>query len=189
MILAEELAEIFPHAGKRIALYAEPLNDAMHEFEITSTYRIAAFLAQVGQESGELKYVTELASGDDYDDREDLGNREPEALAASGGKPGSFYKGRGLIQVTGYYNFRDCGAALGLDLVHSPHQLSLPVPACRSAGWYWESRGLNEIADLGTEESFRRITQKVNGAATEGAPSWHARRVQYWRRALAVLGA
>lgn len=135
----------------------------MNEFGIDSKLRIAAFIAQLSHESGSFHYVRELASGSAYDDRADLGNTHLlaiEVAKANNTTAGKFYKGRGLIQITGFYNFKECGEALGLDLIHNPDLLAQPLNACRSAAWYWKSRDLNKHADV---NEFRIITKKING--------------------------
>ena len=129
---------------------------AMAEFEINTPARQAAFLAQIGHESGGLRWATELWGPTEaqrrYEGRKDLGNTEPG--------DGYKFRGRGLIQTTGRANFADTGEALGVYLLSDPSLLSLPELAARSAGWYWQSRGLNALADVG---DFRRITLRING--------------------------
>ena len=144
--------QIMPLAGRRTTLFLVPLNAAMAEFGIDTPLRQAAFLAQVGHESGQLRYVRELASGAAYEGRADLGN----VLAGDGVR----FKGRGLLQVTGRANYAACGVALGLDLLAAPQLLEQAVAACRSAGWFWQSRGLNRLADAGDQE---RVTRRING--------------------------
>lgn len=141
-----------PYAGKRAETFLEPMNAAMDEFEINTPARQAAFLAQIAHESGSLRYVKEIASGDAYEGRGDLGNTQEG--------DGVRFKGRGLIQITGRANYAQCGAALGLDLLAEPELLETPENACRSAAWFWHSRGLNELADAG---EFRLITKRING--------------------------
>ena len=148
----DQLGEIFPHAGDKIFTYFGPLNDAMDEFSIDSPTRQAMFLAQVAHESGELRYVEEIASGAAYEGRADLGNTEPG--------DGERYKGRGLIQITGRTNYAACGTALGVDLIATPELLSGVVLACRSAAWFWQTHGCNELADA---DNFRQITLRING--------------------------
>lgn len=148
----ELLQEVMPYSGARAHTYAKPLADAMQEFGITTLQRQAAFLAQVAHESGSLRYVRELASGEAYEGRADLGNTEPG--------DGPRYKGRGLMQITGRSNYAACGQALGLDLIAHPELLEEPVNACRSAGWFWRTRSLNQYADHNT---FTALTKAING--------------------------
>lgn len=148
----DQLIKIMPFARARAPTFLGPLNAAMAEFGITTPARQASFLAQVGHESGQLRYVLELASGAAYEGRADLGN----SVAGDGIR----FKGRGLIQITGRANYQACGAALGLDLVGAPALLEQPVNACRSAGWFWKAHGLNELADGGDQT---RVTRRING--------------------------
>lgn len=152
MITLDQLIKIMPFARKRAAAFIDHINAAMLEFGISTPARQASFLAQVGHESGQLAYVREIASGDAYEGRRDLGNTWPG--------DGRRYRGRGLIQITGRANYAACGAALGLDLLGHPELLEQPANACRSAGWFWKTHGLNELADAGDQV---RVTRRVNG--------------------------
>ncbi len=172
MITGEELLRIMPYAKKRVGAFVAPLNATMLEFEVNNHEREAAFLAQLAHESGELRYMEEIASGEAYEGRRDLGNTEPG--------DGVRYKGRGPIQITGRANYAACGAALGLDLLAQPELLESPDVGCRSAGWFWKKRGLNELADKG---DFLLITKRING----GTNGWRSR-VLYWEKAKEVLG-
>lgn len=154
-------------------LFCPLLNDAFIEYRIDTPLRQAAFLAQVGHESGQLRYLEELASGAAYEGREDLGNTNPG--------DGVRFKGRGLIQITGRANYAACGRALGMDLVNDPDRLSSPRLAVRSAGWFWKGHGLNELADM---PDFIKITRRINGG-TNGL----AERQALYAKAKTVLGA
>lgn len=176
----EQLRAIMPNAGRRAMTFADALDDAMHEFEINTTGRQAAFLAQIAVESGELQFVRELWGPTPqqltYEGRSDLGNTELG--------DGFRYRGRGLIQITGRANYAETSRALLGDeriLLDTPEQLEQPVLACRSAARFWQSRGCNELAD---NLQFERITRKINGGLTH-----HDRRVVFWERAKGVLGA
>jgi putative chitinase len=176
MISLDQLRKIIPFAGRHGAVFIDPLNAAMDEFGIDTPARQSAFLAQVAHESGSLRYVRELASGDAYDTGR-LAARLGNTPDADG--DGQRYKGRGLIQITGTDNYRACGLALGLDLLAHPELLEQPVPACRSAAWFWGSRGLNALADAG---DFERITRKINGGL-----NGQADRLAFYQRATEVL--
>lgn len=158
MISPEKLAGAFACPLPRAQQWAPHLSLAMERYAIDSPLRQAAFLAQVGHESGRLRYVREIwnpkqcAWQAKYEGRHDLGNTQPG--------DGERFKGRGLIQITGRANYRDCGAALELDLEASPELLEVPEHAALSAAWYWDTRHLNALAD---SEAIREITRRING--------------------------
>lgn len=171
-----QLDTIMPHADDRADRYLGPLNDAAAEYQIDTPARLAMWLAQLAHESAELRLTTEIADGSAYEGRADLGN----TIRGDGRR----YRGRGLIQITGRYNYAACSLAIcGLaDLLLEHPQLLAddPLLACRSAGWYWRSRRLNRYADVG---DITGCTKAINGGAT-GLRD----RIKYWDRARAVLG-
>lgn len=148
---------------------------AMAEFDINTPQRQAAFLAQVGHESGGLHWTTEIwgptIAQSHYEGRADLGNTQPG--------DGIKYRGRGLIQVTGRDNYRRIGDLLDAELETTPERLAEPELAARSAACFWAQHGLNELADVG---DFMRITRKINGG-TNGMED----RLVLWSDAKAVL--
>jgi predicted chitinase len=169
----KSLKAIMPHASaKDISTYVEPLNKVCARFDITTAARAAAFIAQLAHESGSLRYKEEIASGEAYEGRKDLGNIEPG--------DGKRYKGRGLIQLTGRANYRQAGKALGLPLEDNPELVvSDPYTNALVAGWFWDSRGLNPYADRG---DFLSITKRINGG-TNGLSDREA----FYGRAKAIL--
>ena len=167
----QQLITIMPNARAKAGIFLPALNAAMLEFGITTPARAASFLAQLAHESGQLLYVRELASGAAYEGRRDLGNVQPG--------DGVRFRGRGLIQVTGRTNYTACGKALGLDLLAKPEMLEQTVNACRSAGWFWQSRGLNALADAGDQVA---VTRRINGG-TNGL----AERLAFFKVAQRVL--
>jgi putative chitinase len=153
-----QLLRIMPYAKARVDTFLPHLNAAMEEFHITTPARQASFLAQVGHESGQLRYVKELASGQAYEGRKDLGNTEPG--------DGVRFKGRGLIQITGRIGYTACMMALDINCVEQPELLEEPKNAARSAAWWWSAHGLNELADAGDQVKVtRRINGGINGLA------------------------
>ncbi|WP_375577088.1 glycoside hydrolase family 19 protein [Paracidovorax oryzae] len=132
-------------------------------YEINTLPRIAAFLAQVGHESGGFRYTSEIwgptASQRRYEGRKDLGNTQPG--------DGSRFRGHGLIQTTGRYNHarvRDrLRQRLGPDVPdfeQQPELLASDEWAATSAADYWDDKGLNALADI---VDFERITRRING--------------------------
>lgn len=162
MITQTQLLHIMPRAKVRATMFLVPLNESMLEFGIDTPLRQCAFLATLAHESGQLRYMEEIATGNAYSDREDLGNTKPEAIriaAMHGSAPGPWWKGHGPIQITGYNNHLACGKALGIDLVNNPRLLTLPVFGSRAAGWFWKTNDINRYADA---KDFDGVCDKVN---------------------------
>ena len=181
----DQLQHIYGCSSERAATFCEPLNAAMRRYDISTPARQAAFLAQVGHESGRLMYVQELADGHAYNGRADLGNTKPDAYQWAGSTlPGPYFKGHGLIQITGYDNHLAAGLALYPDdpqvFLRNPKALCEPGDAAMSAGWVWDSRNLNALADA---DDFREITIRINGGLN-GQPD----RLLLWDKAKHVLG-
>lgn len=164
MITVEQLAAATGATLARAALWLPHIHSACALYQIDTPKRLAAFLAQIGHESGRLVYVREIwgptAAQSRYEGRADLGN------AQSG--DGKRYMGRGLIQTTGRANYRATRDGLRQlvqlaevpDFEVVPEALELPQWAALSAAWYWHSRNLNDLADAG---DFRAITLRING--------------------------
>jgi putative chitinase len=128
------------------------LNKTFEQFEINTELRQAHFLSQIIHESGGFRYVKEIASGEAYENRDDLGNTSPG--------DGVRYKGRGYIQITGKNNYIQLSKYLGVDFVTKPELLEQAPYNMLSAGWYWNSRNLNKWAD---KDDVKTITMKING--------------------------
>lgn len=171
MITEQQLRQMFPNAGSRLDAHIPYIISAMDEGDIETPQRVAAFLAQLAHESGEYRYMEELASGEAYEGRADLGNWLPG--------DGVRFKGRGPIQITGRNNYAACGAALGLGLLAQPQLLTLPEHATRSAVWFWNRHNLSKLADV---DWFKTITRRING----GLNGLSDRRF-YWDRNRALL--
>ena len=153
---------------------------AMAEFGIDTPRRQAAFLAQVGHESGGLRWLLELWGPTTAQRTYEPPGKKSKELGNVKHGDGLRYRGRGLIQVTGRANFRACGLALGIDFETFPELLSEPVSAARSAGWFWASRQLNRYADKG---DFTTLTRRINGGLTH-----LDQRVALWGAAKLALG-
>lgn len=174
-ITAQQLLQILPNAGQVAGVFTPLLNTAMVRYQIVGPKRIAAFIAQIGHESGQLRYVKEIWGPTKaqvrYEGRADLGNSQPG--------DGSKFRGRGLIQITGRANYMACGEGLGLDLIKQPELLEKPQHACMSAAWFWATNGLNTLADVG---DITKISRRINGGSN-GLQD----RLVYFKKACEVL--
>jgi len=204
-ITAKQLDDICSSVGlSTVTPFVPALNAAFAKYNINTKNRAAAFIAQVGHESGEFVFTKEnlnyskdalLRTFKKYFPNAALAaqyERNPQAIAnrvyanrmgngdaASG--DGWKFKGRGLIQLTGRSNYAAFAGSIGKNLDDTIAYLETVGGAVESAAWFWTKNGLNEIAD-GGEANFTKITQRINGGQN-GAPH----RLTLYKRALAVL--
>lgn len=161
------------------------------DFHVDTVDRMAAFLAQCAHESALFKRTVENLNYSEaglqatfkthfsasecaaYAHRPEMianrayANRGGNRDEASG--DGWAFRGRGLIQVTGRDNYHACSIALYGDdrLLRQSELLEQPEGAVRSAAWFWQSHGLNELADRASAASFCAMTKKINGGYSE----------------------
>jgi len=138
-----------------VADFSSRLKQVMANRHIDTPLRQAHFLAQVGHESGEFRFRAEIANGEAYQGRVDLGNLQPG--------DGRKFKGRGLIQLTGRANYGEYGRAIGreAELLDKPELVETDPELCVDvAGWFWAKRNLNNLADI---DDLTSLTRRVNG--------------------------
>ena len=204
MITKEHLRSAIPDAkDSSIEKYYEPLIAAMEHYKINNKNRIAAFLANLAHESAAFNTIEENLN---YSAQRlvavwpkhfrgrnlRLYHRQPQKIAnlvyanrmGNGDKnsgDGWRYRGRGLIQLTGKDNYQMFSDAIDADIVSNPDWILTPEGATISAGWFWNSRKLNSLADV---EDLKEITRKINGGY-----HGHEDRVKRYRHIKKVLGA
>ena len=132
--------------------YLDSVNQTLEKYSINTPLRICHFLAQVLHESGKFVYNKELASGQAYEGRKDLG----DIHTGDGVK----YKGRGFIQITGLSNYKAITESFNVDFVNNPVLLEQSPYCALSAGWFWNNHNLNALADI---DHLIDITHKING--------------------------
>jgi putative chitinase len=138
-----------------IAAVGPVLGATLADYQINSALRVAHFLAQCAQESDGFCTTQEYASGKAYEGRKDLGNTQPG--------DGVRYKGRGLIQLTGRFNYAKFGAELKLPLEDDPETAAQPALSLTIACEYWKDHNLNALAD---QDDIVTITKRINGGLT-----------------------
>lgn len=180
MLTEAQLKQIMPNlSGQKLLLYLPHLNHAMLVHEVITPLRTAAFIAQLAHESGEFRWMEEIwgptAAQKRYEPPADLARRLGNTQPGDGKR----FKGRGPIQITGRFNYKKYGDLLGIDLASEPALAAAPEHAFATAGLYWQSNGLNELADA---QQFVTITRRINGG-TNGLED----RQKYYERAKAVL--
>jgi len=161
-----------------------PLNQVFVKYDLDTPKRQAAFIGQCAVESANF---TRLQENLNYSAQrltqvwpsrfpnismaEPYANN-PEKLAdfVYAGRMGNLqdgdgwkFHGRGLIQLTGRENYANCGSGIGVDLIDNPDLLLTPQYTVLSAGWYWNKKGLNALADT---QEYGAMTKRINGGLT-----------------------
>jgi len=117
---------------------------------------VAAFLANVGHETGDLVYVNEIAQA-------------PYCQPTAGCPcaPGQEYFGRGALQLSWNYNYCAAGAALGQNLQANPGLVaSDPALAWGTGVWFWMTStgaGGTTCHDGIRNSGFGATIQVING--------------------------
>ncbi len=154
--------------------------ETFNKYDINTPKRQAAFLANVIHETAMLKTFEENLNYSAKGLLSVFPKRVNKALAEKlehkpedianhiyGGRYGNNssgdgwrYRGRGGFQYTFKDNYNMISKALKIDFVKNPDLLKEPPYAILSAGFFWSSHKLNQLAD---NEDIRGITKVING--------------------------
>jgi len=160
-----------------------PLEETFAKYDISTPQRQSSFIGQCAHESGNFRVLEENLSysatrlmavwpsrfpsldvASQYaNNPEKLANKIYSGRMGNGDEEsgeGYAYRGRGLIQMTGKESYANCGSGLGVDLVGDPDRLLDPKYAALSAGWFWNKKGLNSLADV---QDYETMTKRING--------------------------
>lgn len=178
-----------------------PLEETCAKYDISTLLRQAAFIGQCAHESNNFTRLEENLNYSPERLMQMWGSRFPDMATAMkyahqpqmiankvyAGRMGNTqendgfnFRGRGLIQLTGREAYEHCGEAIGTDLINQPQLLADPYYASLSAGWFWNKKGLNALADA---KDYETMTKRING----GLNGLDDRKLKI-ARALAVLG-
>ena len=159
------------------------LQKTFDRYSINNTVRQAAFLGQCMHESNNFKILQEnlhySANGlktvwgsrfptdeiaNKYANHPDMiankvyANRMGNGDEESG--EGWLYRGRGIIQCTGKDLYKTLSDVLNINLITDPDLLMQMPYASMSAGWFWNKKGLNALADA---KDYKEMTRRING--------------------------
>jgi putative chitinase len=173
MITQKLLTTVCPTTRPEVlSKFIKPLNDVTKHYNINTPKRVAAFLAQLASENlnysaqGLLKifpkYFKSQEEANNYAKKPQkiankvyanrMGNTEPN--------DGYTFRGRGLIQLTGKYNYQRFSKPIEESLENTIKFLETPLGQVLSAGWFWDANKLNIYAD---KDDFIGLTRRING--------------------------
>lgn len=197
MVNSEQLAKL--HIGPE---WVDALNVTFQKFNIQTVRQQAAFIGQCGHECGNFTVLSEnlnykaealmrlwssrfptieianqYAKNPQKIANKVYANRMGNRDESSG--DGYRFRGRGCIQTTGHANYYHAGQSLGVDLVMQPDLVASPQYAALTAGFFWSTHGLNDLAEQGNN---LMLTKRINGG-TNGLDD----RINRTNQALSVL--
>ncbi|GGB94502.1 LysM peptidoglycan-binding domain-containing protein [Staphylococcus nepalensis] len=149
------------------------LNDCLEKYEINTKSRVMHFISQCSHESVAGTYREEIASGEAYEGRTDIGNTQPG--------DGPKFKGGGYLQMTGRANYTQFANSIGdQEIVNQGVSYVADNYPWTSAGFWWYTHGMNQLCD--TNPSVEQVTLKVNGGYNGLAD-----RKQYYQKCVDVF--
>jgi putative chitinase len=201
----QQLQQLLPK-NPYVKQWHHALAQLLPDYEINTPQRIAAFIAQCAHESGGFtalkenlnykavtlrkifpKYFPDDQTAQHYaslpNKQQAIANRVYANRMGNGDEAsgdGYRYCGRGLIQLTGKDNYSWFAASLQITVEEASQYLETFEGAAQSACWFWETNGLNRLADTG---DILMLTKRINGG-TIGLED----RKRHYEHALHVLG-
>lgn len=187
VISAMQMRMVMPLApSSTLNSFLAELNRQLPLYNITTPLRIAAFIAQGCEETGELRQLTEnmnysaarikqvwptrfhtVEAAMPYEHNPEklgnyvyadrMGNGHPES------GDGYRYRGRGWFNGTGKSFYRRMSDLTGTDFINNPDLLAMPRYAVQSACEEWKLWNLNALADV---QNIKAMTRKINGGYT-----------------------
>lgn len=204
----EDIKRVSPTAKDELVQALIDLQPELAAAQINTDLRMAHFLTQVMTETGGVarldenmnysfdtlmrvfsrKVVSEAKAREIarkprevanwvYGGRDELGNLGRHT------NDGWDYRGSGYLQLTGRYNFRERGAAIGFPLEEKPDMAREPRAGLLAAIAYWQARNINDAAD---DNDIRRVRILVNGPKAHGLPQAIVWFDKTWKRIYAT---
>lgn len=122
---------------------------------------LSAFVSQAAHETQNFTHMVERGTlagiSKKYDPK--YNPRKAKILGNTDVGDGFKYRGRGFLQLTGRYNYRIAGKALGLPLEQNPDLLLQPEVNAKASLWYWNTRVKQKVKDF---TNVAQVTKKIN---------------------------
>jgi putative chitinase len=124
---------------------------------------LAHLISQVAHETGNFKNLEEIGTpkyfAKNYDKKYNPNKAKQLGNVKVG--DGERYKGRGFVHITGRYNYKKAGEALGLPLESQPELAADPKIAADIAIWYWKSRVQPKVGNF-PDATVAQVTKPIN---------------------------
>lgn len=170
-ITAAQLRRFCPGATLDLELLARDMTSRFPEYQIDTKLRVCHFMAHCAIESAYFTTLVEHSSGKQYEHNKNLGNKRPG--------DGPRFKGRGLLQLTGRWNYWFIGRKVHAPLEDHPEMAQLPQLAVHIACEFWKYRHCNKPCD---RDDIKMSTIAVNGGLNgyDARKKYLAKAKQIW---------
>ena len=203
MLTVSQFKKMFPNAQDADGLI-KAMVDIFPKYDITTSKRVAGFVAQTGHESGGFRAFSENlnysaksldAVFGKYFARAGVDAnayaRQPEKIANrvyanrmdngdEGSGDGFMFRGGGILQLTGRANYTKFAESVGMSAEQAVDYVRTPKGAIESACWFWKTNNLNKFCDEG---DIKMLTKRINGGYI-GLED----RIHHWEMVLEALG-
>lgn len=182
-----EIFELVLERNTEWKQWAEVSLPLLQRYNINNIYRFSAFFAQACHESSNLRVLEENLN---YSEAALLrtfsryfgpGKRNAKEYAYKPEKTANYvyndkyrssplgniyegdgwrFRGRGVHQITGRYNYNKFAESIGMSLESAEAYILTKTGALHSALLYWSSKNLNEIAD---RDDIVSVSRAING--------------------------
>lgn len=203
----EQIAAATGARHDRAHEHTDALNEAMTLYAIDTAVRQGMFLANIGHETGGLKYLSELWGPTPQQLRYERDFMQPwpasaaqcklpefkrNALAFALGNTqqgdGSLFRGHGMLQNTGRFNHAKVRDRLRRrfptlavpDFEAEPHLLATSRWASLAAADYADMKGLNAVADRGDFDAYCDLINRGRETEAEGDSNGWTHRLALW---------
>lgn len=187
MVSLSQFSKMIP-TNKEPAEWFDIAIPLFRKYEIDTVSRVAGFMSQCAYESGDFRMLEENLNYSwqrlrqvfpryfKTDADAQRVNRNPEAIAnivyddknrvnkIGNTQPGDGwrFRGRGIIQLTGRWNYAKFGEYVGMTAEEAAEYLSTKKGALESACWYWSTNRINRFADA---NDVTGMTKAINGGS------------------------
>lgn len=143
--------------------YADTVK-ALGFYSINDGIEIAGLLAQISVETGGLRFMREIWGNTLQQQRYDPPNKLAISLGNTEIGDGYKYRGGGMLQITGKYNYNLCGLGIGVNLITTPDAITGSYIAASSACWWWQHMNLGKMLKAG---GINAVTKAINGGKSQ----------------------
>jgi putative chitinase len=144
----KHIIDLYPKCNPELNRRIPNCRHLFDEYEVNTDDRFRMFIAQCAHESIGFSRLFEIRyKSISFEDKYGMHTRVGKILGNHQYGDGEKFRGRGIIQLTGRWNYENYGNKIGEDLIEEPDLAAQPYIALKLALAYFHARGVNKAAD------------------------------------------